>query len=290
MILRVPANGIEIAYDSFGSPGGRPLLLIMGLGSQLIHWDEEFCELLAGHGHRVVRFDNRDAGESTHFHHAESPVLGSDEAPYLLDDMADDTAGLLDALGWESAHLVGVSMGGMIAQLTAIRHPNRVRSLTSIMSTPSPQAAPPTDAAMAALTAPPAPDREAAIRRALAACDVLGSPGYPPDLERIARTTGLGYDRCHDPAGGARQLAAIVASADRAPRLRELTVPTLVMHGLDDPLVPVAGGIATAEAVPGARLLTFPGMGHNLPRPLWPEFAAAIGELTASAEVVASEG
>ncbi len=284
MNLRASANGIEIAYDTFGSPEGRPLLLIMGLGAQMIHWDEEFCELLAGRGHHVVRFDNRDAGESTHLHDAGAPAFGGGEAPYLLDDMADDTAGLLDALGWESAHLVGVSMGGMIAQSLAIRHPRRVRSLTSIMSTPGAQTAPPTDAAMAALMAPPAPDRETAVRRALAAWDVLGSPGYPPDRERTVRVTELSFDRSYDPAGGARQLAAIIASGDRAPLLKGLSMPALVLHGQDDQLIPVAGGIATADAIPGARLITFPGMGHDLPRPLWPRFVTAIDELTASAE------
>jgi pimeloyl-ACP methyl ester carboxylesterase len=283
MALHASANGIEIAYDTFGAPEGRPLLLIMGLGSQMIHWDEEFCALLADGGHHVIRFDNRDVGESTHFHDAGAPAFGGD-APYLLGDMADDAAGLLDALGLGSAHVVGVSMGGMIAQAMAIRHPDRVRSLTSIMSTPSPQAAPPTEAAMAALMSPPSPDRETAIARALETWKVIGSPGYPLDTGRIARLAGLSYDRAYDPAGVARQLAAITASGDRAPLLKELSVPTLVLHGEQDQLVPLPGGIATADAVPGARLVTYPGMGHDLPRPLWPEFAAEIGGLTAAAE------
>ncbi|MBB2911184.1 pimeloyl-ACP methyl ester carboxylesterase [Streptosporangium becharense] len=285
MTLRASANGIEIAYDTFGSPGGRPLLLVMGLGSQMIHWDEEFCGLLAGRGHHVVRFDNRDIGESTHLHEAGAPVLGGGgRVPYLLDDMADDTAGLLDVLGWDAAHVVGVSMGGMIAQSLAIRHPHRVRSLTSIMSTPSPQAAPPTDAAMAALMSPPSPDRETAIRRALETWKVIGSPGYPFDHERIERVAGLSYDRSYDPAGTSRQLAAILASADRAPGLKELRIPALVLHGEDDQLVPLSGGIATADAIPGARLVTFPGMGHDLPRALWPRFVEEIDALTAAAE------
>ncbi|MBG0815594.1 alpha/beta fold hydrolase [Planomonospora sp. ID82291] len=286
MALRASANGIEIAYDTFGSPGGRPLLLIMGLGSQMIHWDEEFCALLADGGHHVIRFDNRDVGESTHFHDAGTPAFGSagGDAPYLLGDMADDAAGLLDALGLESAHVAGASMGGMIAQAMAIRHPDRVRSLTSIMSTPSPQAAPPTAAAMAVLMSPPAPDRETVIARALETWKVIGSPDHPLDTDRVARLAGLSYDRAYDPAGVARQLAAITASGDRAPQLKELSVPTLVLHGEQDPLVPLSGGIATADAVPGARLVTYPGMGHDLPRPLWPEFAAEIGGLTAAAE------
>ncbi|MEU9830856.1 alpha/beta fold hydrolase [Streptosporangium sp. NPDC048047] len=284
MTTRVRANGIEIAYETFGSPGDRPLLLIMGLGAQMIHWDEEFCELLAGRGHHVVRFDNRDAGESTHLNDAGAPALGGGRAPYLLDDMVDDAAGLLDALGWESAHVVGASMGGMIAQAMAIGHPRRVRSLTSIMSTPGHAVAPPTEAAMAVLMAPPPPDREAAIRQALSTWEILGSPGYRMDRERVAQITELSYDRGLDPAGTARQLAAILASGDRTALLGKITVPTLVLHGEADQLIPVAGGIATADAIPGARLVTFPGMGHDLPRLLWPAFADAIGELTASAE------
>ncbi|MEU4829577.1 alpha/beta hydrolase [Streptosporangium sp. NPDC023615] len=287
--LRTRANGIEIAYDTFGSPEGRPLLLIMGLGSQMIQWDEDFCRLLAERGHHVVRFDNRDVGESTHLHEAGGPGGGwNGRVPYRLDDMADDAAGLLEALGLESAHVAGVSMGGMIAQALAIRHPRRVRSLTSMMSTPSPQAAPPTEAAMAALMAPPAPDREAAIRRTVTTWEVIGSPGYPADRERIAEVAALSYDRAYDPAGTTRQLAAIMASGDRAPLLARLTVPTLVLHGEDDQLIPLSGGIATAEAIPGARLLTFPGMGHDLPRELWPSFADAIEELTGSAERAAA--
>lgn len=283
MTLRAPANGIELAYDTFGPLGERPLLLIMGLGAQRIHWDDDFCALLADRGHHVVRFDNRDAGESTHFREAAVPASGARRpTPYLLDDMADDTAGLLDALGWESAHVVGASMGGMIAQSLAIRHPHRVRSLTSIMSTPSPRAAPPTEAAMTVLMTRGAADRESVIRQALLTWETIGSPGYPLDRERIARVAALSYDRCHDPAGTARQLAAIMASGDRAPLLKELAVRALVLHGEADQLVPLSGGIATAEAIPEARLITFPGMGHDLPRPLWPEFVDAIDELTAA--------
>ncbi len=276
---RVAANGIEIAYESFGSPEGRPLLLIMGLGAQLVHWDDEFCELLAGHGHHVVRFDNRDAGLSTHFHDEGVPAMGA-PSPYLLADMAADAAGLMDALGWPAAHLAGASMGGMIAQTLAIRHPERVLSLTSIMSAPGPAIALPTEAAMAVLLAAPPAEREAVIEQSLRTWAVLGSPGFERDEKQVARLAGLAYDRCHDPAGTARQYAAIVASGDRTEELGGVRVPALVLHGEQDQLIPVAGGLATAEAIPGARLVTYPGMGHDLPRPLWPEFAREIAELT----------
>ncbi|MGW0805701.1 alpha/beta fold hydrolase [Nonomuraea sp. NPDC002799] len=279
MTTRVAANGIDIAYESFGSPQGRPLLLIMGLGAQLIHWDEEFCELLAEQGHHVVRFDNRDTGLSTHFHDAGVPAAGAPSA-YLLDDLADDAAGLMHALGWPAAHLVGASMGGMIAQTLAIRHPERVLSLTSIMSTPGPAAAPPSAAATAVLMARPAAGREAILAQALETWSVIGSPGYELDRDRVTRLAGLAFDRCFDPAGTARQLAAIMASGDRTELLAGVRVPTLVLHGEGDQLVPVEGGRATAAAVPGARLVTYPGMGHDLPRPLWPGIAAEITKLT----------
>jgi pimeloyl-ACP methyl ester carboxylesterase len=276
---RVTANGIDIAYESFGSPDGRPLLLVMGLGAQLIQWDEELCRLLAEQGHHVVRFDNRDAGLSTHFHDAGVPARG-EPAPYLLDDMADDAAGLMDALGWSAAHVVGASMGGMIAQTLAIRHPERVLSLTSIMSTPGPGVAPPTEAAMGALLSRPPSDRDAVMDQAVVTWTVIGSPGYELDRELIRVRAGLAYDRCFDPAGTGRQLAAINASGDRTEALATVRVPALVLHGEEDPLIPVVGGRATAAAIPGARLVTYPGMGHDLPRALWPDIVAEITKLT----------
>ncbi|MBX6383414.1 MAG: alpha/beta hydrolase [Microbispora sp.] len=275
--MRATANGIEICYEVFGEPGGRPLVLIMGLGAQMISWPEEFIGLLVDSGHRVVRFDNRDAGLSTHF----TPADHLAPAPsYTLDDMADDTAGLMDVLGWDSAHVVGTSMGGMIAQALAIRHPGRVRTLTSIMSTPGPRVGRPTEAAMAALMAPPARDRDEAIARAVETARIVGSTGYEMDVERVTRVAAAAYDRCHDPAGTARQFKAIRISGDRTEGLRGLSVPALVIHGEDDPLVTIDGGVATADAIPGAKLLTFPGMGHDLPRPIWPVIAEAITELT----------
>jgi pimeloyl-ACP methyl ester carboxylesterase len=282
--MRATANGIEICYEAFGEPEGRPLLLVMGLGMQMIGWDEDFIGLLVDNGHHVVRFDNRDVGLSSHMPEAPDlmAALGGDTsgAPYLLADMADDTAGLLDVLGWTSAHVVGVSMGGMIAQSLAIRHPGRVRTLTSIMSTTGPGVGQPTEAARAVLLTPPSPDREAAAERALASWRVIGSPGYAMDAERVARVARESYDRAYDPQGVARQLTAILASPDRAEGLRGLTIPALVIHGEDDPLVTPPGGAATADAIPGAKLLTFPGMGHDMPRELWPVFIEAITELT----------
>ncbi|MEV0378736.1 alpha/beta fold hydrolase [Nonomuraea sp. NPDC050643] len=279
MTTRVAVNGIEIAYESFGSPTGRPLLLIMGLGAQLIHWDERLCELLAEQGHHVVRFDNRDTGLSTHLHDHGVPSTGS-PSPYLLDDLADDTAGLMDALGWSSAHVVGASMGGMIAQTLAIRHPARLLTLTSIMSTPGPAIAPPAEAAATVLMTRPPADREAVLAQAVRTWSVIGSPGYELDREKIVMMAGLAFDRCFDPAGTARQLAAIMASGDRTEALAGVRVPTLVLHGEADLLVPLAGGQATAAAIPGARLVTYPGMGHDLPAALWPDIVAEITKLT----------
>ncbi|MEV2265537.1 alpha/beta fold hydrolase [Nonomuraea africana] len=289
MTLMAKSNGIEIAYDTFGTPGDRPLLLIMGLGSQLVHWDEEFCELLASRGNQVVRYDNRDVGLSTHLTDAgvPEPAPGA-AAPYLLSDMADDAAGLMDALGWPAAHVLGVSMGGMIAQALAIGHPGRVLTLTSIMSTPSPEAGPPTPEAMAALFSPPAPDRATAVERALEIWAVIGSPGYEMDRERVAKVAGLAYDRSYDPAGTTRQLAAILASGDRTERLGGLDLPALVIHGEADPLVQISGGRATAAAIPGATLLTYPGMGHDLPRPLWGEIMDAVTALQARPSAAAA--
>ena len=284
-VQTAPANGIEIAYETFGDPGGRPLLLVMGLGTQMLAWHEEFCGALVDLGFHVVRYDNRDTGLSTHLHDAPPPdvmaALGGDtsSASYTLEDLADDAVALLDHLGIDRAHVVGASMGGMVAQTVAIRHPARVASLTSIMSTPSPAVGSGTQEAMAALLAPPATNRDEALQRARATYEVIGSPAYPLDVAWLETISGEAYDRAHDPAGMARQLLAIHASGDRTPTLRALTVPTLVVHGDADPLVQVAGGHATAEAVPGAELLVFEGMGHNLPRELWLQIAEAIARV-----------
>ena len=279
----VQVGPVELAYESFGDPAGRPLLLVMGLATQMLAWHEDLCRALVARGFHVVRFDNRDVGLSTHLHDAPPPdvmaALGGDtsSAAYTLEDLADDAVGLLDGLGLtEPVHVVGASMGGMIAQTLAIRHPDRVASLTSIMSTPSPKIGSPTQAAAAVLFAPPATTRDEAVQRAVQAYRVIGSPGYPLDEQWLSEIAGQAYDRAYDPLGVARQLLAVHASGDRTPALRELDVPTLVVHGEDDQLVQVEGGRATAAAVPGAELLVVPGMGHNMPREIWPQLVVAI--------------
>jgi pimeloyl-ACP methyl ester carboxylesterase len=284
------STGMEIAYETFGEDRSRPLLLVMGLGTQMLAWHEDFCRELVDRGFFVVRFDNRDAGLSTHLHDAPTPNVmaaltgDTSSASYTLDDMADDAVGLLDALELESAHVVGASLGGMIAQTIAARHPDRVRSLTSIMSTPSPSIGSPTAEALAVLLAPPATNRDEAVQRVVTAYRVIGSPDYPLDEQWLRGVSGESYDRGYDPMGVARQLVAIHASGDRREALRGLDTPTLVIHGEADPLVQVEGGRATAEAVRNAELLVLPGMGHNLPRELWPAITDAIRSLAERAE------
>jgi pimeloyl-ACP methyl ester carboxylesterase len=284
------ANGIELCYQEMGDPDGEPLLLVMGLATQMIAWDEEFCGMLAERGFRVVRFDNRDIGRSTKLRDAGVPSMldltigRRGTAPYLLRDMAADTVGLMDHLGIESAHLVGASMGGMIAQGTAIEHPQRVRSLTSVMSTTgSRRVGHPSYRTFGLLLGKPPREREAAIERTVGVFKKIGSPGYPFEEERIRELAALSFDRGHSQAGIARQLHAITASGDRTPGLRKLDVPALVIHGRNDILVNPSGGRATAKAIPGARLKMVDGMGHDLPRALWPTFVEEIAANTARA-------
>ena len=284
---RIKANGIEIEYETFGSESLEPLLLVMGLGGQLTLWHEDLCRALVDRGHFVIRYDNRDVGLSTKFDAAGVPNLleiavalqqgQQPEAPYSLDDMADDAAGLLDGLGLDSAHVCGASMGGMIAQTLAIRHPARVRSLVSIMSSTGnpdlPQAKP---EVMAKLMAPPPPDRDAAIEQSVDTWRTIGSPGFVFDEDFIRERAARDYDRCYSPGGTARQSAAIVAHGSRRDALGRVAVPTLVIHGADDPLVPVEGGHDTAQAIPGAELLIIEGMGHDMPVELHDRLADAI--------------
>lgn len=276
----VQANGLRMEYDAFGEPGDPVLLLVMGLAGQMVAWDEEFCARLAGCGLRVIRFDNRDMGRSTWFHDAPVPSIFQViravrrglpvEVPYRVPDMAADALGLMDALGIDSAHVLGISMGGMIAQTMAIQAPHRVRTLTSVMShTGEPDLPHPHLRASAALMAPAPRDREMALRRAVEAWRVMNGPACAVDLARTRRMAEMAYDRGRNPAGVVRQLAGIIASPSRVEGLRRLRVPTLVIHGDHDPLIPPEGGRRTAAAVPGAELELVPGMGHALPPPLW---------------------
>ena len=277
------SNGIDVWYETAGDPDGPALLLVMGLGAQLIDWPVGFVDQLAGHGFRVVLFDNRDAGLSTPLDDLGLPdipaILGGDPASvaYRLTDLAADAAGLLKGLGIERAQVVGASMGGMIAQQLTIDQPDLVAGLTSIMSTTGePGVGMPRPEAAATLSRPPARSRAEAIANAVAGSRVIGSPGYPAPQAELERRAGAKYDRGYRPQGTLRQYAAILGSPDRTEGLRDVRVPTLVIHGADDPLIPVDGGEATAAAVPEAELLVIPGMGHDLPAQLWSRMTDAI--------------
>ncbi len=282
-------NGIQLCYEIFGADDAEPMLLIMGLGAQMIHWDDDFCRELAGRGFRVIRFDNRDIGQSTKMTGGKKlsplellklrflkiPV----EAPYKLSDMAKDVIGLMDTLGIPSAHIVGASMGGMIAQEIAITYPQRVKTLTSIMSTTgNPKVPPPTREASAMLMAPPVTTHDEYIVRYAQTWKVLRAGSFPldeaKDRERAERTFARGLN----PAGVGRQLRAILASGSRKERLASVKAPTLVIHGTVDPLVRPEGGKDTAASIPGAKLVMIDGMGHALPIPMWPQIIGAIAE------------
>lgn len=290
--LKVWPSSIDIAYEGFGSCDAPPVILIMGVAAQMIHWPDAFCQTLVGRGLQVIRFDNRDAGHSTHMTSAPRADLPATLAgdlssvSYTLSDMADDVVGLMDALGIENAHVVGASMGGQIAQTIAIEHPDRVRTLTSMMSTTGNrtvgQTAP--EILKELFAGPPAVTRDDVIQQFVKAIRLVGSPAYPSDQNEIAARAGLAYDRSHDPLGVVRQAVATVASGDRTERLRHLRMPTLVIHGLADRMCDPSGGRAIAEAIPGAELVLIEGMGHNLPSGLQPEVAARIAEFVWRAE------
>lgn len=291
---KAAVGGIEIEYERSGDPRAPAMLFIMGLGAQLCGWDDEFIAGFLDRGFQTIRFDNRDTGLSTKWP-SDGKALGpllfmamqgqAVEAPYELTDMAQDVAGLLDALAIPSCHVVGASMGGMIAQLFALQTPQRVRSLTSIMSTTNDRGLPPPEPhVLPALLAPAGADREARINHLGAVFQTISS--RPPlfDAERSRARITRSYDRCFHPAGVGRQLLAVVRTPGRTPALASLRVPTLVIHGDCDPLVPLACGQATAAAIPGARLLVLPGMGHELPASLWPQLFTAITEHAQAAE------
>lgn len=283
------ANGIELCYEIFGAPDAEPLVLIMGLGAQMILWDDEFCRDLAGRGFRVVRFDNRDIGKSTRMSGGK-PLRAMEllklrifkiapEAPYKLWDMANDVVGLLDTLGIRKAHIVGASMGGMIAQEIAIQHPDRVLSLTSIMSsTGNPRLPQPTREASAMLLAPPPTTKEEYLTRFGQTWKILRGGSFPLDEAQDLERAELTYARGLNPAGVGRQLRAILASGSRNERLKSVKAPTLVIHGTIDPLVRMEAGKDTAASIPGAKLLLIEGMGHALPIPMWPAIIGAIAE------------
>ena len=281
------ANGIDICYEIFGDPKAQPMLLIMGLGAQMVLWDDDFCEQLAARSFRVIRFDNRDIGQSSKLsggtrlsplellklRFLKIPVA----APYKLTDMARDTTGLMDVLGIRSAHLVGASMGGMIAQEIAISDAERVRSLTSIMSTTgNPKVPPPTREAAALLMAPPPATKEEYLVRFAQTWKLLRVGSFPEDEARDHARAERIYARGLNPAGVGRQLRAILASGNRKERLRQVKAPTLVIHGTVDPLVRPEGGTDTAASIPGAKLLMIEGMGHAIPVPIWPRIIDAI--------------
>jgi pimeloyl-ACP methyl ester carboxylesterase len=289
-VSSVHANGLTIEFDSFGSIDAEPILLISGLGVQMIRWSAPFCNALASQGYRVIRFDNRDVGLSTHLDLAPVPELSAlaqalgrgdrPGAPYTLRDMADDAVGLLDALKLERAHVVGRSMGGMIAQLMAGEHPHRVLSLTSIMSsTGNPDLPGPSPEAMAALTRrgpDPSQDEAGYLAHTVASARVIASPGFPFDEDAQGAQASAEVRRAYDPAGFGRQIAAMITAGDRRARLNTIVAPTLVLHGAEDLLIPMAAGQDTAANIGGAELIVIDGMGHDLPRELHETFALAI--------------
>jgi pimeloyl-ACP methyl ester carboxylesterase len=285
-------RGVTLCYETFGDPDDVPILLVMGLATQMIGWHEDFCETLAERGFYVVRFDNRDIGRSTHLGFP-PPSIGQmlrrrlRPEQYDLSDMAEDTAILMKELGLSPAHVVGASMGGMIAQMLAAEHPEAVRSLVSIMSTTgSRRHGQPALSVYRYLLRPPPRDRDAYVDRAAAIFGLVGSTGFDRDEQYVRERAGQSYDRGFDARAGGRQLGAIVATGDRTKMLRRIKAPTLVIHGTVDKMIRPSGGRATAKAIPGARLMMIDGMGHDLPRGAWPQLLDAISEHARAADGV----
>ncbi len=287
-MAQIEANGVRIEFEDHGSKDGVPMLLIMGFGAQLTLWPDEFVDALAGHGFRVIRYDNRDVGLSEKFDGVKAPGpvrltlvqrLGfTPRVPYTLGDMADDAAGLLEALGVEKAHIVGASMGGMIAQHFAARHGDKALSLTSIFSTTGNPTLPPAkkEALDALVKRPQNTDEDVLVDHGVYLARTIGSPRYPAPEDRLRNRIRAGLKRSFYPQGPTRHLAAVIADGDRRDMLRRIEVPTLVLHGEDDPLVPVEGGRDTAATIPGAKIKTIPGWGHDLPLELVDQLAADI--------------
>jgi pimeloyl-ACP methyl ester carboxylesterase len=294
--MQISANGISLEVEDHGPTSGEPLVLIMGLGMQLVAWHEDFVAQLVAHGFRVIRFDNRDIGLSQRFDHLGVPNLAFDavrhrfglpvSSPYTIADMAHDTAALLDALGLPAAHVCGASMGGMIAQQLAVRHPQRVKSLTLMMTTSGARSLPQPrwKVQLAMLSRPKNPrDVESVIDHYVRIYKLIGSPGFPATDAYLHERLGLAVRRSHRPAAVARQLVAIAADGDRSALLHRVQAPTQIIHGLQDPLVPVECGRDLARRIGGARLDLIEGMGHDLPVPLWPRFVAGIRDAAARA-------
>jgi pimeloyl-ACP methyl ester carboxylesterase len=283
------ANGVKLCYETFGDPSDPAALLVMGLATQMVGWPDGFCEDLAGRGFHVIRFDNRDIGRSQAMDFPPPTIRqlvlrDRKAAHYTLEDMADDGFALLDHLGIARAHVIGVSMGGMIGQTMAYRRPERVLSLASMLAnTGARWSGQPWPTLYPAMLRKPPRDRGGYIQHGIDLFHKIGSPGFPRDDEQLREIAARSYDRGLNPAGSTRQLAAIIASGDRTPLLRTITVPTVVIHGTKDRLVPVSGGRATAKAIPGARLVLIEGMGHDLPRGAWTRMLDAIEENAARA-------
>lgn len=284
-IRNVGPSHIEIVFECLGKPSSPPLFLIMGGGAQLISWPDGFCELLVKKGLQVIRFDNRDAGLSTHFTDAPVPDLAAalsgdfTSVSYTLSDMAADTIGLMESLGFESAHIAGASLGGMIAQTMVIEHPSKVRSLTAIMSTTGDlSVGQPDFKVLSNIGQLPYNDRQAYMEWRVRALITIGSPKYPFDEETTAKSAGRSWGRDHDPLGMLRQSAAALKSGDRTGALHNVKIPTLVIHGDSDNMINVSGGKATAKAITGSELYIFEGMGHGFPKPLWPQITTLIAD------------
>lgn len=291
----VKANGITITYDSFGDDTNPALLLVMGLGGQMIAWDPEFCNMLASRGLYVIRFDNRDTGLTSHFDQEGVPDMQQlvvdlmrgqkPTVPYTLDDMANDAVELLSVLGIRKAHVCGTSLGGMIVQAMAINHPTRILSMTSMMSTTGnpelPKAAP---SAVAALTSERANNVDRAMQRAVDVAKVIGSTAFKIDEDRLRQRAKEAFERAFYPEGVARQMAAAIAHGDRRSALQRLNIPSLAIHGTDDPLIPVSGGIDTHKNIPNSKLLLIEGMGHDMPVGAWQQIVDAVIDLTSRSQ------
>lgn len=291
----IQANSLRLAYDEFGNPSDPAMILVMGLGTQMIAWPEDFCRGLAANGFRVIRFDNRDIGLSQKMDGARTPSIAKTvllskiglpvKVPYKLGDMVMDTIGLMDVLSIEKAHLVGASMGGMIGQLLASHFPNRLLSLTSIMSTSGARSLPRTPVKITRQLIRRSQDNgfDAYLKNAVNTYRLIGSPDYMPDEETLKQKITTSYNRSYHPQGYSRQLTAVIVSGDRVNALKKITTPTLVIHGNADVLVPVEGGIDTARHIQHARLELIDGMGHDLPTPLLPRFIELISDHAAAA-------